>query len=380
MWTNRYGFTIGNPSRFGQGSYPDERLYQAQETVDWVKGKLLVKSGFEVSHNFDATSLLRNQTGTYNYSSVENFASDALAFAAFGTSGELNPFNQHNCDQTGKVWRDSAGGLRGLGALPCYSYYSQMIGPSNWQLSTNDWAGFITTQWQPNKIFVLSAGLRWEREQLPPPMAALWPPPVAPNSPSGTLPAQKLPDLGNDWGPRLSLAVGNRETHWPVLRLGYGMYYGRTENATVETALTQTGSANGDQNFFIRPTDGYNSATGTSGAPPFPDCADRRAGQPGRAGGGGVCAPIPQSRGAPGGGCRRRKLARPRGGDRQRDGEPGPAAAHLHRYQLRSGGESADHHLCGCGRHGSGSHQDPNRSRFPSMRPGLQRIAPADRC
>jgi hypothetical protein len=27
-----------------------------------------------------------------------------------------------------------------------------------------------------------------------------------------------------------------------VLRLGYGMYYGRTENATIETALTQTGS------------------------------------------------------------------------------------------------------------------------------------------
>ncbi len=265
---SRYGFTIGNPSRFGQGSYPDERLYQAQETLNWVKGSLLVKTGFEVSHNFDATSLLRNQTGTYTYSNVENFASDALVFAAFGTAGELDPFNQHNCDQTGKVWRDSGGNLRGLGNLPCYSYYSQVMGPSNWQLSTNDWAGFVTTQWQPNKIFVLSAGLRWEREQLPPPMPTLWPPPVAPNSPSGTLPAQRLPDLGNDWGPRLSLAVGNSETHWPVLRLGYGMYYGRTENATVETALTQTGSANGDQNFFIRPTDDLPNYGG--GAPPFP--------------------------------------------------------------------------------------------------------------
>src|SRR5208282_2501926 len=81
---SRYGFTIGNPSRFGQGSYPDERLYQAQESVDWVRGRLLVKAGFSVNHNFDATSLLRNQTGTYTYSSVENFASDALSFAAFG--------------------------------------------------------------------------------------------------------------------------------------------------------------------------------------------------------------------------------------------------------------------------------------------------------
>ena len=49
--------------------------------MDWVRGSLLVKAGFELSHNTDATSLLRNQTGTYYYSSVENFVSDALVFA-----------------------------------------------------------------------------------------------------------------------------------------------------------------------------------------------------------------------------------------------------------------------------------------------------------
>jgi len=255
---SRYGFTIGNPSRFGQGSYPDERLYQAQESVDWVRGSLLVKAGFDVGHNSDVTNLLRNQTGTYTYSNVENFASDALAFGAFGTSGELNPNNQHNCDQTGKVWRDTTGTLRGLGYLPCYSYYSQVIGPTGWHLSTNDWAGYATTQWQPKKLLVVSAGLRWEREQLPPPIAAL-------DNPELPL-TRKLPSLGNNWGPRVSLALGNAETHWPVLRLGYGMYFGRTENATVETALTQTGSPNGDMSFFMRPTDNLNAG----GAPPFP--------------------------------------------------------------------------------------------------------------
>ncbi len=88
---------------------------------------------------------------------MENFASDALVFAAFGLGGQLNPDDQHNCDQTGKVWRDSAGNLRGLGALPCYSYYSQMMGPTNWHLSTNDWAGFATVQWQARKLLVVSA-------------------------------------------------------------------------------------------------------------------------------------------------------------------------------------------------------------------------------
>jgi hypothetical protein len=257
---NRYGFTIGNPSRFGPGSYPDERLYQVQERLDWVRGSLLVKAGFDLSHNYDATSLLRNQTGTYHYSNVENFASDALVFGAFGLSGELNAVNQHGCDETGRVWRDSGGNLRGLGALPCYSYYSQVMGPNAWHLSTNDWAGFVSAQWQPNKLAVFSAGLRWEMEQLPPPIAAL----ANPDLPL----TQKLPGLGNDWGPRVGLAVGDPATHWPVLRLGYGMYFGRTENAMLETALTQTGSLKGDMSFFLRPTDDLTNNGG--GAPPFP--------------------------------------------------------------------------------------------------------------
>jgi hypothetical protein len=256
----RYGFTIGNPSRFGQGSYPDEHLYQGRESVDWVRGKLLVKAGFEVSHNTDATSLLRNQTGTYYYSNVENFVSDALVYGAFGPNGALNPYDQHNCDETGKVWRDTQGTLRGLGNLPCYAFYSQTMGPAGWKVSTSDWAGYATAQWEPAKPVVLSAGLRWEREQLPPPLAAL--------SNPGPLLTQKLPNLGNNWGPRLSLAVGGGKKHWPVFRLGYGMYYGRTQNLVLETALTQTGSFNGDLNFFMRSTDDLPNYGG--GAPPFP--------------------------------------------------------------------------------------------------------------
>ena len=259
---SRYGFTIGNPARFGQGSYPDERLYEAQESLDWVHGSVLVKAGAELSHNADATGLLRNETGTYHYSTVENFASDALVFGAFGSKDVLDPGNQHNCDQTGKVWQDATGTVRGLGSLPCYSYFSQTMGPTNWNLSTNDWAGFATAQWQPRKLMVVSAGLRWEMEETPPSLTSL----ANPELPQ----AGKMPSLGSNWGPRISMALGNNESHWPVLRFGYGMYFGRTENATLETALTQTGSFKGDLNFFIRPTDGFSPDLATGSAPPFP--------------------------------------------------------------------------------------------------------------
>ena len=247
---NRYGFTIGNPSRFGQGSYPDERLYHGQEMLDWVHNSLLVRAGFELDHDADATSLLRNQTGTYTYSKVQDFISDALVFQKFGLAGALDPSNPHNCGATDADF----------GSQPCYSHYSQTIGPTNWYLSTNDWAGYATAQWQPNKLAVFSADLRWEREQMPPLLAALA---------NSDLPqAGKMPDLGNNWGPRVSLAIGSARSPWPVLRLGYGMYYGRVENATLETALTQTGSLKGDLNFFMRPQDDCQDCSG--GAPPFP--------------------------------------------------------------------------------------------------------------
>jgi hypothetical protein len=259
---SRYGFTIGNPSRFGQGSYPDEKLYHAQEMLDWVHGHLLVRSGFELDHDSDAVSQLRNQTGTYVYSKVQDFITDALVFERFGPDpdGWQNTpagqhFDQHNCDPAndGKL----------TGALPCYSYFSQIIGPTNWHLSTNEWAGYATAQWQPNKIAVFSAGLRWEREQMPPPIAAL----DNPNLPF----TEKLPDLGNNWGPRIGLAIGSTRSQWPILRLGYGMYYGRVENATILTALTQTGSLKGDLYVFIKPTDGYTTINNTGSAPFFPN-------------------------------------------------------------------------------------------------------------
>ncbi len=247
---SRYGFTIGNPSRFGQGSYPDERLYHAQEMMDWVHGKMLVKAGFELEHNADATSLLRNQTGTYVYAKAQNYVADALVFQKFGLADALDPANPHNCGATSATF----------GSRPCYSYYSQTMGPTYWHLSTNDWAGFVTAQWQAGKLVVFSAGLRWELEQMPPPLTALA---------NSELPlTEKLPSLGSNWGPRLSLAIGDARNHWPVLRLGYGMYYGRTENATIESALTQTGSLRGDLSYFMSPSDDCQFCSG--GAPPFP--------------------------------------------------------------------------------------------------------------
>lgn len=252
------GFTIGNPARFGVGTYPQDRGVELQQRVDWVRGTLLMKSGFEYRHNANATSLLRNRYGTYVYSRPENFVSDVLAFENFGLADALDPQHPHNCDERGRAWRDAAGKLHGMGYLPCYSYYTQTLGPNEWHLSTNDWAGWATTQWQPAKSLVVSAAVRWEREEAPPPIALV-------DNPELPL-TESMPKFGNQWAPRASLAWGIRENHWPVLRVGYGAYYGRTNNAVVENVLTQTGSLKGDLRHFVRPTD----MLAGGNAPPFP--------------------------------------------------------------------------------------------------------------
>ncbi|MDE3199846.1 MAG: carboxypeptidase regulatory-like domain-containing protein [Acidobacteriota bacterium] len=255
---SRYGFTMGSPSRFGPGSYPDESNIDLRQQVDWARGQFLLSAGFEFRHSMDSSSLLANQAGTYQYASVENFISDVLSFAHFGLTGQLNPYDQHNCDETGTVWRDSYGQLHGLGYLPCYSTYSQTIGPSDWWLATNDWAGSAAARWQPARHMTVAVSMRWQHEQLPPPIAAIDNPDLP-----GT---ERTPTLGNDWAPSFSLAWGRGESLIPVLRVGYGMFYGRTANLTFLSALTQTGSLNGDVDYVLRPTDNlYNG-----GAPPFP--------------------------------------------------------------------------------------------------------------
>jgi hypothetical protein len=165
--------------------------------VDWVHGKLLVKAGFEVEPQCDATSLLRNQTGTYTYASVVNFASDALAFAATVSpnSTQIQPSTTATrparCGTTRRA--TCAAGQSALLLLLFADHGPHQLAFEHQRLGRLRHRPVAAEQ-----AAVVSAGLRWEREQLPPPIAAL----ANPELPL----TEKLPSLGNNWGPRVSLA------------------------------------------------------------------------------------------------------------------------------------------------------------------------------
>jgi hypothetical protein len=249
---SKYGFILGQPAWLGGRHNPDERVLVAQEMLSWVHGPHLLKFGASFDHLQDSTDTLANQSGTYSYADIFNFASDTAAFAKYGFNGVDDPYeSQHNCDATGRVHRAGATVL-GLGYLPCYAWYTQRLGPTNWSVSTNNLAAFSTEQWQPAHQLTLSAGMRLEAEQLPPPVASVDNP---------TLPdTEKLPATAFNFGPRVGLAWS--PFNGTVLRAGAGLYFGRIDNSVVLAALTQTGSPAGVLNYFFKPTD--------PGAPPFP--------------------------------------------------------------------------------------------------------------
>ncbi len=243
MADSRYGFILGSPARLVGTRYPDEQTLLAVDTLSWVHGQHLIKAGVSFDHIHDLTNGIYNQNGIYDYASLVNFISDMASYQKYGLAGVDNPFqNQHNCDPSGKT----------LGFLPCYTWFKQQMGPSTWSLSTNDLAVFFTEQWQPTRALTLSLGGRMEAEQLPPPIASVG---------NAALPqTAHLPPIEYNWEPRFGLAWA--PTRSTILRVGAGLYYGRIDNSAALGALTQTGSANGDLQYFFKPTD--------FGAPPFP--------------------------------------------------------------------------------------------------------------
>ena len=228
--SSSFGFRFGTPAFLDRAAYPDERRQQFVDTATWVHGNHTTKVGYDYNYVSDYTDSIYDQNGTYDYTTVLDFAADL--------------YSPDHCD----------GSTSGVGNLPCYSYYEQGIGPTTFQFQSADYAAFVTDEWKLRHCLTFSFGIRYEYEQLPNTNRTL----VNPDIPA----TAKLPHDKNNFGPRLGLAWDVFGTGHTVLRAGYGEYFGRIVNSTAFSALTGTGVANSQRLYFYRPTD--------IGAPPFP--------------------------------------------------------------------------------------------------------------
>src|SRR5947209_2957988 len=206
------GFTFGLPNFLVRKSFPDETRMQAADTVSWTHRKHTVKFGVDFSHVNDLSENLRNQFGSYSYSSLLNYVSDL--------------HKPRSC----------------TGGVPCYTNLTQAFGPIGFEFTSNDFAGFLEDNWKVMQRLSLSLGVRYEYEQLPHVFNNL----VNPDLPqTGHLPRDQ-----NNIGPRAGFAYDIFGTGKTVVRGGYGIFYGRIINSTIFIALTSTGVIAGAQSSF----------------------------------------------------------------------------------------------------------------------------------
>ncbi|MGA7523310.1 MAG: carboxypeptidase regulatory-like domain-containing protein [Acidobacteriaceae bacterium] len=224
------GFTFGTRTTVDKPEYPAETRQQLMEAMTWIHEKQAMRFGYDYNHVVDVVSGLNNETGSYSYASLLDFISDLLA--------------PDSCDGT----------TSGTGEYPCYSQFRQAVGPPNWSFQTADYAAYWIDEWRPAHRLSLTAGVRYEYERVPDTNADLI---------NAAIPqTADLPHNKADFGPRAGLAWDIRGNGQTVLRGGFGISYGRVPNATVYSALTDTGSAGGPRTYMWRPMD--------AGAPVFP--------------------------------------------------------------------------------------------------------------
>jgi hypothetical protein len=216
------GFSSGIQYYSFRPAFPDERKWQVADTVSWVHGQHTFKIGLDLVHNYDFINTLglaaSTPNGSFTYTYLGNFFAD-LAKPA-GTCG--SSASEYN-----------------VGALPCYSTYSQNFGQSNFTLNTLDYGFFGQDDWKVMPRLTLNLGLRWDYESIPGPYLNLQQP-IGSYTP---LPQMlQHPDDKNNFGPRAGFAWDVYGKGKTVLRGGFGMYYGRIVNDTILTAYSQTGS------------------------------------------------------------------------------------------------------------------------------------------
>ncbi len=227
------GPTNGMPNFLPRAAYPKERRNQIADNLSISYGRHLIKLGADINHVNDLMDNLYNGGGNFSYDYLSDFITD---YAAAGAKW---------CTAT-------IGGVPNSPA-PCYYSFTQAFGPSAFKLNTNDLGFYLNDEFRVNRRITLNLGMRYEYQMLPSPQIpnpALWA--------SSHFKADK-----DNWGPRLGFAAdltGNGKT---VLRGGFGLYYGRTINATLYNAITNTGMPTGQQSFVY-----YKYSTG---APTYPD-------------------------------------------------------------------------------------------------------------
>jgi hypothetical protein len=235
------GLTFGTPAGVGRLAYPDEDRFQIIDTVSWAVAHHLIQIGIDASFLHDDTNALNNTIGTFHYDSGL-------------TSGHAGGLVDWITDYTFNVHAYPNGGCPSIFASThyfCFRSYTQSFGQQRLAFQTQEWAGFVQDSWHLRPGLTINAGLRYEYELLP-----------LPQHPNAALDAifgdygatGVLPEDRNNFGPRIGVSWAPFGLQSGVLRIGYGIYYGRLPGATIQSALVNTAQSTSSMHISITPS------------------------------------------------------------------------------------------------------------------------------
>jgi outer membrane receptor protein involved in Fe transport len=189
------GAAIGAAAAYPR-TLPSENRWQLVDNYSKVHGSHSMKFGFDFSTTEDYIKQLFNGLGTYNYTTLTNFAKDF--------SGNIT--NQKN-----------------------YSSFSQAFGNPEQDFRTTDYALYGQDDWKVGRKLTLNYGLRYEKSFLPQPTL------VNPYYPQ----TGYVPSPNNNVAPRIGLSYTiNNKT---IVRAGYGIFYARFHGNGLDTLFLGNG-------------------------------------------------------------------------------------------------------------------------------------------
>ena len=218
-------FSFGRANFLERPALPDERRLQFVNNFSYTVGRHSLKFGAESNRARDIINNPANFGATYDYADTVAFGQDLLAL------------------RNGQVARN-------------YSAYTQSFGLPGIDFKVIDYAVFAQDQFRLLRNLTINYGLRYDYQDNPEPIA---PNPLVPET-------QRINSDSTNFGPRVGVAydiAGNAKT---VIRGGYGIYYGRTSNGIIDSALRETGLAD-----VTRNTVGIRLTPTQTGAPVYPN-------------------------------------------------------------------------------------------------------------
>ena len=233
------GINFGMPNFLPRTAYPDEKRWQVSQNLSWVRGRHSLKFGYDITQVNDQMINLYNGGGTFSFSTLNDFALDC--------GNPAFPLPLSACQAATVV---PTGTIVGKHYTSFNQAFDTLGQGGATEFKTTDLGLYLEETFRPIPSVTLNLGLRYELQTVP----------SLKGNPD--LPATNRVNIDkNNFGPRFGISwdpFGQQKT---VIRLGGGVYYGRTQNSLFANLITNNGTR----------FKSYSLIPSSAGSPVFPN-------------------------------------------------------------------------------------------------------------